>query len=268
MWTLPSWIVEELPATHEAWGLWPNTQWLEHLLKSEFEDMVYISFDYQTAKYGKHPLLELREACFQVLHHDDLTLVAKAAGDQSVRSGWEVDAVILSAIAAIMTRKTMCVHGVRASLEDIWQKIESRKQSNPHLTDMILHAKAFISFGNAHDNHPHLRDLQKEVPRRETFSKEVIEELEFRFESSQKLALFCDKMGELYPTASLLSRNHGSWRGGDWLPPEPVCFCVFVGAAFAHLLALSADEGSPSLLTFEPLLSGAYSTMNGSFEPV
>ena len=268
VWTLPDCVVAELPTVQQGWGLWPNTWWLSRLLATSLKEEVEVHFKYASWKDGRHPLLTQKVAQFEVSQAPELALQAKVVGDAASRSVWEVEVVILCAIIAIMQRQSVCVQGLSAPLAKLWTRIASRRCSNSHLTDMVLQAKDLVRSSGNLDNDAVDSWIVEGNSVKAPFSREVVEELEFMDEISQKMALFCDKMGELYPMASNLSRNHGSWRGGYWHLPKPVMCCDFVGVAFAHRPVLSAEEGSPVSLTLESSLCVASSTKLGSFEPM
>ena len=268
IWTFSDHVKDEMIPFAASCGLWPSPTWLQSLIGASLQDKVHVIFTFEEWRDGHHPQLRQSAARCGVWGQDQLMLQARSLASTKQRHSWEVEALLLAAVIAIMKRCQVVLYGLTCQLWKLWDEVAGRRHANAHLSEMVLQARAMISVGNLEDEPDISTFMNNEQPKKHLYSVEVIEELEFMNDASNRMAKFCEKMSELYPMASLLSRNHGCWRGGDWLPLEPVSFCVLGRFAFALRLTLSVEEGSPFLLTFESLFLGQCSAMNGSSLPM
>ena len=227
-----------VPISH-SWGVWPTQDWLADLLRAiehtkEAGGQLHFRFDYWKMDHGQHDMLKRHTATCTSSSLHVRPLRATATLSMCTREAWEIECLVLAALAAVMARTQIRISGLHFELPNLKEKYVKGQFSNPHLKPTCMLALDYVESvpSDAINPFPLSDEERRLAHQRLQLPGEVVRLWDDVHGISKKTKRFCSGLGDYFPEAAALGRFRGDVnRGGLFLVgsclKQPLAFDVF-----------------------------------------
>ena len=188
----------------DAWGLWPQANWLARLMEAaDLGETIVGRVQYSSSEAGQHP--QLQQHGIQV-EWSLLTLGSQRAAATTsayTREDWEAEILILASLISLFIRAKVELRGLGTNPDTLWKKIQAKQAPLAFLSETALTQKEQVDFAPAcSDNNLVFEPFVQ-------MTEDAIQTWNHHWRLQARLITFMTEMPACFPIAAQLSRTHG-----------------------------------------------------------